>query len=237
MSDAPSAERPRISVAEYDRGAETRSLVNDAYRALKASILDGTLPAGYQAVEKQIAQQLNMSRTPVHEAVIRLESEGFLRVLPRRGVQIVRLSADDMRETYDLIIALEGMAAALIAALPRETAEPIAASMRADTDAMEQALERDDLRAWAAADDRFHRTLVADCGNGRLARLAATMTDQAQRARIATLRMRQKPERSIVEHREILAALAASDAQAARQAVERHRTRASREIIEAISTL
>jgi len=60
--------------------------------------------------------QLKMSRTPVHEAIIRLESEGFPCVLPRRGVQILKLSADDMRETYDVIIALEGMAGALIAA-------------------------------------------------------------------------------------------------------------------------
>jgi DNA-binding GntR family transcriptional regulator len=87
------------------------------------------------------------------------------------------------------------------------------------------------------ADDRFHRTLVTDCGNVKLARLAATMTDQAQRARLATLRMRDTPFASIAEHREILAALSAGNVEAARAAIEQHRQRASREIIEAISAL
>ncbi len=226
----------RIVASALEPESEKSSLGSDAYRALKTSILDGTLPAGYQAVEKRIAEQLKMSRTPVHEALIRLESEGFLRVLPRRGVQILRLSADDMRETYDVIIALEGMAGALIAARSEESVAIIAA-MTAHTDDMERALERNDLKAWAAADDCFHRTLVNDCGNGKLARLAATVTDQAQRARLATLRRRDKPVASIAEHREILAALSTGNVAAARAAVEKHRYRASREIIEAISEL
>ena len=224
----------RVGVTEYGRDSEKSSLVDEAYRALKASILDGTLPPGHQAVEKQIALQLSMSRTPVHEAVIKLENEGFLRVLPRRGVQIHRISAEDMQETYDVIIALEGMAAALIARRTKEAAAATIAAMSMATDDMEQALRDEDLRTWAAADDRFHRTLIGDCGNGRLARLAATATDQAQRARLATLRMRERPTRSVDEHREILDALRRADAFAARAAVERHRYRASREIIEAI---
>ena len=128
------------------------------------------------------------------------------------------------------------MAAGLIAAR-KGSAEHVVAAMTARTDEMERALEANDLKAWAAADDRFHRTLVTDCGNIKLARLAATMTDQAQRARLATLRVRAKPMTSIVEHREILAMLTRGDVEGARQAVERHRYRASREIIEAISGL
>src|SRR5258706_4630936 len=152
----------RIVASSPEQESEKISLVSDAYRALKASILKGTLPAGYQAVEKRIAEQLKMSRTPVHEAIIRLESEGFLRVLPRRGVEILRLSADDMREIYDVIVALEGMAGTLLAARSKESTTVIA-SMTAATDGMDRALERNDLKAWATADDRFHRILVTDC--------------------------------------------------------------------------
>jgi DNA-binding GntR family transcriptional regulator len=226
----------RIVASTPEPESEKNSLVSDAYRALKASILNGTLPAGYQAVEKRIAEQLKMSRTPVHEAIIRLESEGFLRVLPRRGVQILRLSADDMRETYDVIIALEGMAGALIAARSKESGAVIAL-MTAQTDDMERALEQNDLKAWAMADDHFHRILVTDCGNVKLARLAATMTDQAHRARLATLRMREKPVVSIAEHRDILSALSSGNVEAARAAIEKHRYRASREIIDALAGL
>jgi DNA-binding GntR family transcriptional regulator len=234
-----SEERPdRVHPPASGSGLEGNSLVQDAYRALKASILDGTLPPGYQAVENRIAEQLKMSRTPVHEAVIRLQNEGFLRVLPRRGVQILRLSAEDMRDTYDVIIALEGMAAALIASMPDpHSASHVIDRMMSATDAMERALYADDLRAWALADDVFHRALVNDCGNPRLARLAATMTDQAQRARTITMRLRPAPTASVAEHRAILAALARRDKRGARNAVEQHRYRASREIIAALELL
>ena len=65
------------------------------------------------------------------------------------------------------------------------------------------------------ADDRFHRTLVTDCGNGKLGKACSHVTDQAQRARLATPRMRAKPVASIAEHREILAALSTGSVEAA----------------------
>jgi len=94
------------------------SLVDDAYAALKDAIRQGVLPSGYQGSEQEIAGKLNMSRTPVHEAIIRLQSEGLVKVLSKRGVFICTISPDDMREIYDVIIACESMAAELLAGLP-----------------------------------------------------------------------------------------------------------------------
>ena len=93
--------------------AEAISLVDEAYQALKTAIRDNVFPPGHQAAEPEIARQLGMSRTPVHEAIIRLQEEGLVQVLPRRGILICPISADDMREIYDVLIAVEGMAAAL----------------------------------------------------------------------------------------------------------------------------
>ncbi|RDJ22257.1 GntR family transcriptional regulator [Bosea caraganae] len=233
--------RPRPGVIRPEEWTETdaapkESLVEEAYRALKASILEGVLPPGYQAVEQRIAEQLNMSRTPVHEAIIRLQQEGLLRVLPRRGVQVLPLSAADMLETYQLLIALEGMAALLLADRtddPRAT-EAVIDSMAAATDQMERCFVTGDLRGWAKADDQFHRLLVGECGNARLAKMASTMTDQAQRAREATLRYRPSLPDSVIEHRRILAALRAGAGAEARSAAETHRTRASAEIVAAL---
>src|SRR5271166_3845458 len=90
------------------------SLVDDAYAALKDAIRQGVLPSGYQGSEQEIAGKLNMSRTPVHEAIIRLQSEGLVKVLSKRGVFICTISPDDMREIYDVIIACESMAAELL---------------------------------------------------------------------------------------------------------------------------
>jgi DNA-binding GntR family transcriptional regulator len=241
MADPTFPQSSTSALRVYPHDLETRvdkkeSLVEDAYRALKASILDGTLPAGYQAVEHRIADQLNMSRTPVHEAVIRLQQEGLVRVLARRGVQVLPISAADMVEVYQVLVATEGMAAMLLAQNP-DRAEPAIRMMEDATNQMERALKAEDLRGWARADDQFHRLLVTECGNLRLARMAATMVDQAQRARAVTLPFRALPLASVGEHRALISAIRAGDAVGARAAAEGHRTRASGDIIKAIQRL
>src|SRR3954454_10607821 len=129
------------------------SLVDDAYAALKEAIRENMFPPGYQGSEQVIATRLGMSRTPVHEAVIRLQEEGLVRVMTRRGVLVCTVSPDDMREIYDVIIALEAMAAELLADRPEVDRDAGVAELARANGAMRQALERDDLTAWAAADD------------------------------------------------------------------------------------
>ncbi len=229
--------RLRVYPHEMERKIQKKdSLVEDAYKVLKASILDGTLPAGYQAVEHRIADQLNMSRTPVHEAVIRLQHEGLVRVMPRRGVQVLPISASDMIEVYQLLVAMEGAAAMLLAKDP-DRAQAAIQMLEDATNQMERALDADDLRGWARADDQFHRVLVNESGNRRLAKMTATLIDQAQRARAVTLPFRTVPRTSVQEHRIVISAIRAGDPIGARAAAEGHRTRASGEIIKAIERL
>jgi DNA-binding GntR family transcriptional regulator len=131
------------------------SLVDDAYAALKDAIRQGVLPSGYQGSEQEIAGKLNMSRTPVHEAIIRLQSEGLVKVLSKRGVFICTISPDDMREIYDVIIACESMAAELLASLPEFERGTKANALETLNVSMGFALQNDDLLAWAKADDEF----------------------------------------------------------------------------------
>ena len=126
--------------------------------------------------------RLGMSRTPVHEAIIRLQEDGLVRVLSKRGVMVCPLAPEDVREIYEVIIAIESMAAELVAALPEEERRLVANELEEATARMEAALRKNDLLAWAAADDLFHRALVERCGNGRIRRIAQTVTDQAHRA-------------------------------------------------------
>src|SRR3954462_1444412 len=102
------------------------SLVDDAYAALKEAIRENTFPPGYQGSEQEIASRLGMSRTPVHEAIIRLQEEGLVRGLARRGVVVSPVGPEDMAEIYDVIIALESMAAELLAGLPADERSRIA---------------------------------------------------------------------------------------------------------------
>jgi DNA-binding GntR family transcriptional regulator len=212
--------------------AAPRSLGESAYRALRARLLEMTLPPGHQATEGDLATGLGMSRTPVHEAVLRLQAEGFLEVQPRRGIRVLPIDPTGMAETYEILIALEGAAAARLAANP---APAVTAAMAAATGSMRAALAAGDRRAWAAADDRFHRALIQGCGNARLARLAQEAADLAQRARLATAALRPEPAGSAEEHARILAALEQHDPEAARAALAAHRQRASAEILRTLA--
>lgn len=209
-----------------DAAPAKASLVDAAYDALKAAIRDNVFPPGYQAAEQEVARQLGMSRTPVHEAVIRLQEEGLVQVLSRRGIAVCAISPDDVREIYDVLIALEGAAAGLLAGRPEAEGPAAVEALEAETAAMAEALARDDLPAWAAADERFHRLLTERCGNRRLARMAATVLDQSHRARMFTLRLRPEPSASAAEHRAITDAVRSGDPAGAEAAARAHRLRA-----------
>ena len=201
-----------------------------AYRQIKQRILDNEFPPGFQALEQELAARLGVSRTPVREALVRLANEGLVEVLPRRGMRVVPLSPTDMKEIYEVLTCLETMAAELLArrGLPAEQLDPMADAL----DAMDRALEADNLEAWATADERYHRLLIELCGNRRLATMAGTVRDQVHRARLISLRLREKPWQSNVEHRSVLDAIRRGDAAAARQTHRRHRARTNRQLAE-----
>ena len=206
------------------------SLEDAAYARLKTEIISNQFAPGSQMLETELAAHLSMSRTPVRIACVRLEKEGLVEVLPRRGIRVLPVSPDDMREIYGLLTALEPEAAALIAADKPDAAA--LADVKAAGDDMAQALEAEDLAAWAAADDRFHRSLMALCGNRRLREFVTTLYDQAHRARMTTLFMRERPSKSTSEHGEILRHIEQGDAARAADAFRRHRRRATGELLE-----
>lgn len=205
-----------------------KSLVERAYDAVKQRILDNEYYPGYQALEQEIAEDLGVSRTPVREALIRLQHEGLVELIPRRGMRVVPIVAADMKEIYDVLTSLESMAAELLAQQQPDAAtlEP----MKKATADMAVALQQDDLDAWAKADERYHRCLIDLCGNRRLANMANTVRDQGHRARMVTLRLRDKPVASIDEHQQVLDAIERGDWQTARDVHYQHRKRASDEL-------
>jgi DNA-binding GntR family transcriptional regulator len=192
---------------------------------------ENEFPPSYQGSEQEIANRLGMSRTPVHEALIRLQEEGLVRVLARRGVIVSAISADDMREIYGVIIALETAAAELLAERPSQERLLIAHELEAVNKAMETALKKDDLTAWARADESFHRMLIEHSGNQRLLRMYHTIMDQSHRARMITLRIRPRPEGSVKEHRAIVDAIKRGNPSEARELAKQHRVRARNHLL------
>ena len=205
------------------------SMGDSAYERIRRLILDNAWPPGHRALEQEVALALGMSRTPVREALMRLQNEGLVEVIPRHGMRVLPVSPADMREIYQILTALECMATELLALRKPKAAElqPLVDA----TKAMDKALKADDLDAWAAADERFHSQLLELAGNRQLQATVLNYWDRAHRARMFSLRLRPKPVNSTKEHMQMLARLQAGDAEGAVQVTRAHRERANRELI------
>ena len=195
-----------------------------ALKELRDKIFSGELAAGSDHLESELADLLDMSRTPVREAVLTLESQGLLELRPRKGVRILPLSPDDMSEVYDVLTELESHAAERAAQAGYGASD--LTDLAGAIDAMDTAIAAGDLYAWAEADDRFHRELVRLGGNRRIAAIVEMMSDQVRRARMTTLYMRPVPTRSNEDHRAVFEAIRSGDPETARQIHRHHRQHA-----------
>lgn len=192
-------------------------------------IFAGELAAGTDHLETELAEQLGMSRTPVREATLTLESQGLLEVRPRKGVRILPVSPDDMREIYDVLTELESLAAERAASEGYSDLElHTLAQAIADMDA---AIAQENLHAWAEADDQFHRELVRLGCNSRVEMIVDMMIDQVRRARASTLFIRPLPVRSNEDHRAVFQAIRDQNPEAARARHRQHRQHAKSLIV------
>jgi DNA-binding GntR family transcriptional regulator len=221
--------------ASDSESAERLPASERAYRELKQLILDNEIPPGSQMLEMEAAARLGMSRTPVREAMVRLEQEGMVELRSRHGMRVLPVSAEALGEIYEVLTALEGAAAEAAARRGASPAE--LAALRHAVDEMEEALAADDLSRWSRADVRFHRLLVELAGNRRLAGLVEQVSDQAHRARELTLRLRPKPTTSNRDHAALVDAIAARDPARARGIHEQHRRTASVMLIDLIRAI
>lgn len=216
-------------------GSQPKSKSNSAraVETLRDMIFSGALPAGSDHLESELALRLGMSRTPIREAVLTLEGQGLLQVRARKGVRILPISIRDMDEIYDVLTALESMAAAQ-AAQQRYSAVDLRGLARIIDD-MEQALAAEDREAWALADDRFHAELVRLGGNSRVMSIVANMADQVRRAKAVTLYLRPLPVQSTRDHRSVMEAIRDGDPARARDIHRRHRSAAKDVLIDLLT--
>ncbi len=201
-----------------------------AIHELRAKIFSGELAAGSDHLESELAELLDMSRTPVREAVLTLESQGLLEMRPRKGVRILPLSPEDMAEIYDVLTELESHAAekAAESCYDKEDLRLLSKAI----DDMDAAIAKNDLDSWAEADDRFHAELVRLGGNSRIQAIVSMMSDQVRRARSTTLFMRPLPTKSNEDHRAVYHAICNGDAATARDSHRQHRQHAKAILVE-----
>ncbi|MEE2953339.1 MAG: GntR family transcriptional regulator [Pseudomonadota bacterium] len=226
----PRGSRPRPS----REGIERLPARDRAYHELKFRILEGRLAPGTTLLETEVADLLALSRTPVREALIRLEEEGLVEVKPRHGVTVKAQSLEDIREILDVFSALEVKAAGLLAT--RGLAAADAAKLSDMLDAMEDHTRSGEIEPWSELDDVFHSEIVALCGNRRLQLTLQQYWGQQYRARVAIVRLRPPPLQSDAEHRAILHAIRDGDERLAMWLHRQHRDRADAALIRLLAT-
>jgi DNA-binding GntR family transcriptional regulator len=194
----------------------SRTLLRDqAYVRLRDAILDGTLEPGEQLRDAEIAEWLGLSRTPIREALARLEEYGLVETAPNRYTRVTALSAGDARDAFTVVAALHSLAASL--GVPRIDESELAA-MRSANEDFAAALRTNEVDGALAADDRFHDVLVHASANREVARSLERLTPKIrrlERARFGSLAGR----RSIEQHDEIIVLCTSGRAEEAAQAV------------------
>ncbi|MEM9970885.1 MAG: GntR family transcriptional regulator [Pseudomonadota bacterium] len=213
-----------------DQGDKPLSNTQRALREMRRMILSGELAAGTDHLESELAERLGMSRTPIREAALMLESKGLLELRPRKGVRILHVAPEDMREIYDILTELESLAAQRAAEASYTDAD--LSLLAQSIEQMEQAVATEDREAWAEGDDLFHQELVRLGGNERLEDIVGMVNDQVRRARATTLFIRPLPKQSNEDHRAVFNAIRGGDAATARERHRNHRLQAKKVLLE-----
>jgi DNA-binding GntR family transcriptional regulator len=149
-----------------------KSLREQVYDHLRGLLNRGELRPGSFLDLDALAARLGVSRTPLRDALLQLEAEGFVTILPRRGVHVRPLSRADIRHIYEIVGALEG--AALLAAFPRLGPDQVAALRRLNRE-MKAAIEAGDFDRYYDRNLAFHDVFLDRCDNERLVRLVRTL--------------------------------------------------------------
>ncbi|HZK86694.1 MAG TPA: GntR family transcriptional regulator [Syntrophomonas sp.] len=218
----------RLVPVNLDSYKPLRELVLEAIRE---AIKNGSLQPRERLMEIQLADELGVSRTPVREALRKLELEGFIVMVPRKGAYVSDLTMKDVADVFEIRAALEGLAAALAA--ERITEEELETMERLLVEKGE-AINLDDIGKLVAVDTKFHEAMYQASRNERLSAIISNLREQIQRFRLTSLSIPGRKEDSLREHRNLLEAIQARDIQLARQLAQEHIENAENVLIDSL---
>lgn len=196
-----------------------RPLREIVYQELKKRIVEGAIPPGTRMMEVELADALKVSRTPIREAIRKLEDEGLVTIEPRRGAYASKISLEDIIDVLCVREDLEGLAAELAA--ERITDEQVEELERI-TDRYNEAIQSADTRKIINFDEDFHKAIVAISGNKTLISFTSTVQELVRRFRYLYYDDMNRYVHMPQEHRHIIAALKSHDAQKSRQTADAH---------------
>ncbi len=218
----------RLVPVNLDSYKPLRDLVLEA---LREAIMSGSLQPRERLMEIQLAEELGVSRTPVREALRKLELEGFIVMVPRKGAYVSDLSMKDIADVFEIRAALEGLAAALAA--ERITEEELETMERLLVEKGE-AINQNDIDKLVEVDTKFHETMYKASRNERLSSIISNLREQIQRFRLSSLSVPGRKKDSLDEHRNIVEAIQARDVQLARYLAQEHIENAENVLIESL---
>ena len=198
---------------------ESPNLRDRVYDILKKSILFQEIPPGEKIDEEAIAKQLGVSRTPIRETLCRLENEGIVMIVPRRGAFVVKHSREKITEILMVREALEGFAARLaVDHINGQTLDQLKSLLKDFTESN----IRDRSKEYVQADLEFHNLIIRASKNNLLFNIMNTLNDHVQMLRLQTAALEGRPEQSLVEHLNIIEALEKKNPSSAESLMREH---------------
>jgi len=189
------------------------------FNTLRQAILKGELEPGERLMEIQLADRLGVSRTPVREAIRKLELEGLVLMIPRKGAEVAKISEKNLRDVLEVRRSLEELAIEL--ACQRMTEEDFEALEKAQ-EAFQLAVEAGDSMTIAETDEHYHDIIYNGTGNIRLVQILNNLREQMYRYRLEYIKDAEKRQILLAEHNRILKAVKARQVADAKVAIREH---------------
>ncbi len=191
------------------------------FNTLRSAILKGKLEPGERLMEIALANKLGVSRTPIREAIRKLELEGLVVMTPRKGAEVAKITEKDLQDVLEVRDSLEKLAADL--ACDRITEEEIE-ELKACNEAFKKAVEegKADFTELAELDVAFHDVIFNATQNSRLIQILNNLREQMYRYRLEYLKDKEYHGRLVSEHQMITEAVSSRDKEKARSAMDCH---------------
>lgn len=208
---------------------EYKPLRDVVFENLREAILEGKLKPGQRLMEVQLAEQLGVSRTPVREAIRKLELEGLVIMLPRKGAYVANMSLKDIIDVLEIRASLEGLAASLAA--QRMSSDDIDRLEKIAKE-YEESIENSDLETSLKKDVEFHECIFRATNNKKLHNLINSLWEQVYRFRVTYISDYDSSLNIIGEHELILDAIKKGNIELSKKYATEHIEKAEQFMIE-----
>lgn len=210
-------------------GNNKKTLKEKVYLTLKERILSQKLRAGDSLSEVDLAKELGVSRTPVRDALLRLQKDMFLEILPNRGAHVTFITLKDLKDTFQLLQILEGAAARMAAELIDQTK---LAELEQEFIALQQKGNIIDYKEEQGVGLQLHEIVLQSTGNGRMIDILKSIREQIRTLCQNSIKCPGRAKEAIQEHLEVISALKQKDGFAAENAMVTHVINVYRNLLE-----